>query len=150
MDIVTKVEKLVRGVVEGLSLELVDLELSGMGKKQMLRVYIHKKGGVSLEDCAKVTRALNPVLDAESPIEHSYTLEVSSPGLDRPLKRPADFTRNIGQWIQLTLREAVNGKKQVTAQLKTVTNKECELVDRNKTYTVSFDNILSAKVDIRF
>src|SRR5947209_4328098 len=86
--------------------ELVDLELKGGGKARLLRLYIDKPGGVTHGDCELVSRRLSEFLDGEDLMpEDSYTLEVSSPGVDRALKKPRDFERVVGRKIRLALRE---------------------------------------------
>lgn len=88
-------------VLAGYGLELADLELKGEGRRQVLRIFIDKPGGVTLDDCAEVSRDVSALLEVEDPIEGAYTLEVSSPGLDRPLKKPRDFERHIGRLVRI-------------------------------------------------
>ena len=89
------------GVVEPLlkreGYELVDVEVLGAGSGTIVRLFIDKQGGVTLDDCATVSEAVSAMLDVEDPIETSYSLEVSSPGLDRPLRKAADFQRFAGR-----------------------------------------------------
>ncbi|MBI4827309.1 MAG: ribosome maturation factor RimP [Nitrospinae bacterium] len=92
---------------EGCRLE--EIEIAGRGGKPILRVYIDKQGGVTVEDCARVSRQAELVIEAENLMEGSYLLEVSSPGLTRPLKKPADFRRAQGKLAALTLRGEVGG-----------------------------------------
>ena len=107
----------VRGVVERVTassgLELVELEFRGTGgKARMLRVYIDKPGGVTHADCEAVSREVGTILDVEDAVPGgSYTLEVSSPGLDRKLTRPEEFARFVGSRIKLTAREPVEGNR---------------------------------------
>src|SRR5580698_7392143 len=79
--------------------ELVDLEYLREGPQWILRVYLDKQGGVTLEDCSEFSRALGPALDVDEVINTAYALEVSSPGLERPLKKPADFDRFAGKKV---------------------------------------------------
>lgn len=89
--------------------ELVDVEIVGTGSKTILRLFIDKPGGVSLDDCATVSQAVDAMLDVEDPFETSYTLEVSSPGLDRPLKKPADFQKYAGRKAKVKTYGPVEG-----------------------------------------
>ncbi len=82
-------------------MELVDVEFGGAGGRTTLRLFIDKAGGVSLEDCSSVSRALSAALDVEDPLQGSYDLEVSSPGLDRPLRTPEHFEKFAGQKVRV-------------------------------------------------
>ena len=96
-------------VAAALGVEIVEIELRGAGKARMLRVFIDKPDGVTHEDCANLSREVGTILDVEDVIPGaSYTLEVSSPGLDRKLSRPADFERFIGSLVKLTTHQPVN------------------------------------------
>jgi ribosome maturation factor RimP len=100
-------------------LEVVDVELRGGGKARTLRITIDKPEGVTHEDCANVSREVSTILDVEDAVQGpSYTLEVSSPGLDRPLKRPEDYQRFTGSRLKLTTREPVNGNRHFEARLQ--------------------------------
>ena len=83
----------------------------------VLTLYIDKEGGVNIDDCERVSRAVDPLLDEADPIEQAYMLSVSSLGLDRPLKKDADFARNIGKRIEIKLFAPKNGKKEFTGEL---------------------------------
>ena len=104
-------------IVAERNLELVDLEFVKEGANWYLRVYIDKEGGVDIDDCELVSRALEAKLDTEDPIEQPYILEVSSPGIDRPLKKDADFEKYRGEIIDLKLYKAVDGQKQFQVKL---------------------------------
>ena len=100
-DSLTKIETLVMPILEDLGFELVDLQLKQDGSQLALRVFIDKPGGITLDNCVVVSREVSAILEVEDPIKSAYRLEVSSPGLDRPLKKPADFERFTGQKIKL-------------------------------------------------
>ncbi len=97
--------------------EIWDVEYLKEGGQWYLRVYIDKDGGVSIEDCEKVSRSLDPILDEEDPIPDSYIFEVSSAGAERSLKRPGDFERFMGSLVELKLYKAVDGRKEFTGAL---------------------------------
>lgn len=103
--------------VEALGYELVDVELSGGRQHQTLRVYIDTPRGVTVDDCADVSRQLSAVLDVEDPFPGSYTLEVSSPGLDRPLITAADFRRFQGAMVKVRLLTPLDGRRNFTGRL---------------------------------
>ena len=100
-------------------LEVVDVELRGGGKARMLRIVIDKPSGVTHEDCANLSREVGTILDVEDVVPGgSYTLEVSSPGLDRRLVRPVDYQRFTGSRVKLTTRQPVNGNRHFEGRLE--------------------------------
>lgn len=87
--------------------ELYDVQILGSGRKTILRIFIDKDGGVTIDDCEKMSKSLGVVLDIEDIIQSSYTLEVSSPGIDRPLISKRDFEKNIGKLVRITTSEMI-------------------------------------------
>ncbi len=110
MNLGERVRELIVPRVGSLGFEVVEIKLGGIGRK-FLKVLIHKPGGVTLDDCALVSRSLSDLLDTEDPLPGPYTLEVSSPGLDRPLLEPADFKRNIGKEAKVICHRAYGGRQ---------------------------------------
>jgi len=102
-------EALIEPVVTGLGYDLVGVEYRGGGRSALLRVYIDLPGGVTVEDCERVSHQVSGVLDVEDPIPGSYHLEVSSPGLDRPLFKARDYARFAGRRVQLRLARPLGG-----------------------------------------
>ncbi len=120
------VTEAVKPILSQYGFEFIDCEYIKSGPDMILTVYIDKPGGVTLDDCEKVSVELDPLLDELDPINEAYILSVSSPGLDRPLKKEADFKRNTGKKIDIKLYRAIDKKKEMTAVLtdydaKTVT-----------------------------
>jgi ribosome maturation factor RimP len=110
--------ELVRPVVEGLGYELWDLEyLAGRGHG-LLRVYIDAATGITLNDCERVSRPVSEVLDAADPVPGHYTLEVSSPGLERALRTAGQFARFVGQSVYVELREPLDGRRRYKGWLR--------------------------------
>lgn len=105
------VTELVSPVVESLNYELVDVEYVKEGANWYLRVYIDKPGGISIDDCQAVSEQISDLLDKNDPIDQSYYLEVSSPGLDRPLKTEKDFTKYKGELVEVKVFQPIDGKK---------------------------------------
>jgi ribosome maturation factor RimP len=99
-EILEKVRRIVAPLAAQEGMELVDVEMGGAGR-QTLRIYIDKTGGVSLDDCSSISRATSAALDVEDPIDGAYDLEVSSPGLDRPLRTPEHFAKFVGQKVRV-------------------------------------------------
>jgi ribosome maturation factor RimP len=107
----------------GTDIEMVEIQLRGAGKARLLRVYIDKPGGVTHEDCALISERLGKLLDEEDVIpDDSYTLEVSSPGVERKLSKPRDFERVVGQTIRLAVQEPGQPSTSLTGKLAEITN----------------------------
>src|SRR6266550_5381988 len=116
---VDRVREIAARVAASADLEIVEVELRGGGKARMLRVFIDKPGGVTHEDCANLSREVGTILDVEDVIPGaSYLLEVSSPGLDRKLIRPADYERFTGSRVKRTTRHPVNGSHYFEGRLE--------------------------------
>ena len=104
-------------VTSGRGFELVDVELKRAGGGAVLRLFVDKPGGIGLSDLQSVSEEASAILDAEDPIEGAYTLEVSSPGLDRPLKGEADYRRSVGKLAKLSSYEPVDGRRHWTGRI---------------------------------
>lgn len=111
-DIEERTRELVLPILEQFGLELWDVEYVKEGQDMFLRAYIDKKDGVTIDDCEVVSRALDKELDREDFIKDAYILEVSSPGLTRPLKKTVDFTRSIGKLIEVKLYHSLSDEKE--------------------------------------
>jgi ribosome maturation factor RimP len=101
-------ESLILPIIRDFGFELVELDFKTEGRSWLVRIFIDKPGGVTLDDCVSVSREVEAVLEVEDPIKNAYRLEVSSPGLDRPLKKPADFIRFAGKSIKVKTRELID------------------------------------------
>jgi ribosome maturation factor RimP len=109
--------RLLEPTIEQLGYELADLELKLAGRDSLVRVFIDKPEGVGLEDCETVSRQVSAVLDVEDPVPGHYVLEVSSPGLDRKLTKPAHYRRYVGDDIRVQLRFPIEGRKKFRGKL---------------------------------
>lgn len=112
------VREVAQRVAESSGLELVEVDMRGGGKGRMLRIVIDKPAGVTHEDCANVSREVGTILDVEDAVPGSYTLEVSSPGLDRKLATAADFQRFTGNLVKLMTREPVHNNRHFEGRLE--------------------------------
>jgi ribosome maturation factor RimP len=110
-DVASKVEEIAQRVVESEGLELVEVEVKGGGNSRFVRIAIDKPEGVTHADCQLVSDKVGAVLEAEDPIPGQYTLEVSSPGVERKLVKPQDFQRFQGKKAKITVREEVDGRR---------------------------------------
>ena len=131
-----KTENLITPILERMNFELVDVEYVKEGGIWYLRAYIDKEGGITVNDCEAVAREMNEILDVEDFIPDSYTFEVSSPGLGRPLKKEKDYVRNMGNEVEIRTYRAINKSKEFYGILKaydkdsvTIINDEDETVE---------------------
>ncbi len=113
-----KTEQLLKPLMEKNQFELVDVEYVKEGGSWYLRAYIDKPGGITIDDCELISRALSDQLDQEDFIEDSYILEVSSPGLGRPLRKEKDFARSIGQQVEIRTYRPLDGSREFSGILK--------------------------------
>jgi len=118
---------LLQPVVEGLGYALWELEFVPGRGSALLRLYIDSPDGITVDDCERVSRAVSEVLDAEDPVPGHYTLEVSSPGLDRPLRTPAQFAAYVGEPVYVELVRAIDGQRRFKGRLVTAGDDSIEV-----------------------
>ncbi len=116
-----RVRAIAAPIIRAVGAELVDVVAAGSGSRTIVRVFIDKPGGVNVEDCEHVHISLGHALDVEDPIPHAYTLEVSSPGLDRPFRQPDEFRRIVGKHVKIKLLTPADGAWTVSGRLVGVT-----------------------------
>ena len=114
------VKAVAQRVTGGRGFELVDVEVKRGRDGHVVRLFVDKEGGIGLDELQSVSEEVSAILDAEDPIESAYTLEVSSPGLDRPLKNEADYRRFVGRLVKLASYEPVEGRRHWTGRLTSV------------------------------
>lgn len=144
-NIESKVETLLEPIVHNLEYELYDVQYVKEGKDYYLRITIDKLDGISIEDCEKVNRVIDPILDEADIIATSYFLEVSSPGLERILRKPSHFEKQIGNEIQVKFFKPLNGKKELQGTLKSYTANELELEMETEIVKIENKNIAMVK-----
>ncbi|MDO5597048.1 MULTISPECIES: ribosome maturation factor RimP [Acidaminococcus] len=148
--ITERVTALVTPIVEAAGLELVDVEYV-RERDWFLRVFIDKEGGIDIDDCSAVSNALAKKLDEEDFIREKYYLEVSSPGIDRPLKKDKDLVSHYGTRVDLAFFAPYEGKKQMTAVLQSYDQDNLVLTDeKNKELTIARKLIASVRPHIDF
>lgn len=149
MDATGRIEQIIAPSVEALGYEIVRVLLLG-GQRPTLQIMAERIDGapMTVEDCADISRSVSALLDVEDPIAGAYTLEVSSPGLDRPLTRLKDFERFAGFTAKLETRLAIDGRKRFKGTLKGVEGEEILLDAEGGPARVTFDNVLRAKLVI--
>ena len=137
---------LIPPVVDALGYKLWGVEYLGQGKHSVLRVYLDKEGGIFIEDCVEASKQISSLLDVEDPITGEYTLEVSSPGLDRILFTLEQFQEYVGYHIKLKLTESFAGKRNFSGQLKAVVDDEVVLIIGDQEYTLPYELIEKANL----
>ncbi len=146
-----KTEKLVLPIIEENNFELVDVEYVREGGNYFLRVYIDKEGGITIDDCEVVSRSLSDLLDEDDFIPDAYILEVSSPGLGRPLKKEKDFDRNIGKEVEVKLYKQINKQKEYSGILVSYDTDKIELeIDEDETMEILRSNIALIRLAFDF
>ncbi|MCR4302586.1 MAG: ribosome maturation factor RimP [Sulfuricaulis sp.] len=141
-----ELRKLLEPGVSALGFELVDVEMAGSHHHATLRVYIDSPRGVNVDDCARVSRQLSALLDVEDPLPGHYTLEVSSPGLDRPLAKPEDFKRFVGETIKVKMHEPLQGRKNFSGKLVDVAADHVVVEVDKESFNLAFDDMERARL----
>lgn len=147
MSLTEQIENMIGPSIEALGYELVRVTLAGSTRK-VLQVMAEPSDGrvMSVEDCARVSRAISAILDVEDPISGAYSLEVSSPGIDRPLTRPKDYDRFKGHEAKIETHEPVDGRKRFKGILKGVTEHKVELESEGEIVALPLKEIAKAKL----
>lgn len=147
-DMKKKITELADSLAGQYAVDIVDVELAGSSRKPLIRIFIDKENGVTLDDCGKFSRALSALFDVEDPIPTSYILEVSSPGLDRPLKVMRDFERSIGKLVRIVTRTKIDEQYVFTGRLTRVEGENIILSFDDKEMEIPFDQISRARLEI--
>ena len=144
-----RTEELIQPLIDENHFELVDVEWVKEGANWYLRVYIDKEGGINVDDCEIISRAFEEILDREDYISENYIFEVSSPGLDRPLKKEKDFARSIGKDVEIKLYKAINKEKEFVGVL-TEYDKDTVTIEMDDASTMTFDRSDIALIRLAF
>jgi ribosome maturation factor RimP len=139
-------QDIIQPVVKALGFQLWGIEYLGQGRHTLLRVYIDKEGGINIEDCAEASRHISSILDVEDPISSEYTLEVSSPGLDRFLFTLEQFQAYTGEQIKVRLSEGFAGRRNFSGRLKAVASEEIVLSVGEEEFAIPFELIEKANI----
>lgn len=147
-----KLEQQVLAIVDQQGVELWDMEFKQEGHAPVLRIYIDKPDKVTVDDCANVSERVSLMLDVEELIEERYTLEVSSPGMDRKLVRPEHYQRYIDRIVTVKLEKDVPGRKMFTGRLKSMADGTLVLEDEHERqqHEISIDDVREARLVIEF
>ena len=148
-DIKGKIASLANSLSGEYGVEVVDIEMAGSLRKPTLRIFIDKEGGVTLDDCEKFSRGMSAVLDVEDPMRSPYVLEVSSPGLDRPLKRLKDFEASVGKLARVVTRESIDKQNFFVGRIAGVRDNTIFLSMKNDMeVTIPFELVSKARLEI--
>lgn len=144
------VVELIQPVFEGVGLELIDVTFTKEGSDWYLRIFIDKPGGVGIEDCQSISREIDKILDDKDPIPQSYVLEVSSPGIERPLKKPADYDRFSGSLANIITYVPLGGKKNFRGRLVGLRGNDVVLTVNGSEITIPFEQVAGAHLEVEF
>ena len=151
----TRIRALAERVASSQGVEVFDVQLRHESIGWVLRVILDRPGAdvadcISVDDCQRVSRDLGAMLDVEDVLDHEYTLEVSSPGLDRPLRTPADYRRFTGRLAQVVLSEPVDAQRFLKGRIGEVTDDAVRLDTASRTHLVPFDAITRGRLEVEF
>jgi ribosome maturation factor RimP len=141
-----KLIKLLEPTIERMGFELADLELKLGGQDGLLRIFIDKDDGIGVDDCESVSRQVSAILDVEDPLPGNYTLEVSSPGLDRTLTKPAHFQRYMGADVRVKLRFPLEGRRNFRGSLTSADEEKIEVEVDGQSHSLAIATIESARL----
>ena len=142
----TQIADLIRPTVEAMDSELWGIEYLPQGKHSTLRIFIDKEGGVGIDDCEQVSRQVSALMDVEDPIGGAYTLEVSSPGLDRPLFEKAHYQACIGSLVKIRLRMNYQGRRNFKGRLTALEDDEIVLRQGDEEFVFPLETLDKAQV----
>lgn len=147
-----KIEEIIANMVEPIiernGMELVEIEFVKEGPDWFLRIFIDKDEGITLDDCELTSRAVEEILDVKDPINQAYHLEISSPGLERPLKKTKDFERFLGSMIEIKTFAPLAGKKKFKGQLEGVNAEQINIVIDQEEIIIPRDKISKANLTL--
>ena len=150
MKVTELVAQFAQPIVEEKGCKLWDVEYVREGSERFLRVYIDKEGGVNIDDCEAVARAIDPILDEKDPIAESYTFEVSSAGLERPLKRASDFEQFMGSAVLVKLYRPRNGLKETPGILRGYEDGKVTVEAGKETITFEKSEVALVRLRVEF
>jgi len=153
-NVVRSIEEAATPIAKALGVELVEVKCHGRGTGTIVRVTIDKPGGVGIDDCEQLHQSLTRALDVVDPVPHAYRLEISSPGLDRPLKNRQDFQRALGKLVRITLLQPVRGEWVVVGRLSAVQDEDITLAIRTRSgerdLPLPWNILAKSKLEVEF
>ena len=149
-NIISNIKELLEPILIDKNIELFDIEVKGLGGRGVLRVFIDKEEGVTIDDCTKVSRELGTLLDVHDVIPGSYNLEVSSPGLTRPLKKTGDYIRFKGKTVKIKTIEDIENKTVFIGKLLGFIDETVSIETEGGEYLIPYNNIEKANLELDF
>lgn len=149
-NIISNIKELLEPILLEKNLELFDIEFKGTGHKGVLRVFIDKEEGVTINDCAQISRELGTLLDVHEVIPGSYNLEISSPGLTRPLRNPSDFTRYKGKNVKIKTFEDIDDRKVFKGKLLDFIDEIVSIETDGVNHMIPYNKIEKANLELDF
>ena len=149
-DTVARIKELILPVLQAQEVELVDTDFVKTGKRYTLRLFLDKPGGITLDDCAALSRLLGEIIDVHEIINHAYTLEVSSPGLTRSLRKVEDFQRFAGRLARITVRGGTGKRSLFRGELIGLEGETVALQEGSQIHHIPLADIVRARLDIDF
>jgi len=146
----TIVEDMVRPFLDSNGFELVDVEYVKEGNNYFLRVFVDKEGGIDIDECGRISEFLSDRLDENDPISDAYFLEVSSPGAERPLKKPQDVEKAVGKHVFVTTYEPIDGAKEFEGKLSVFDGEQLVIEIGKKQHTIPYAKVANARLAIVF
>ena len=146
-NIISNIKELLEPILYENNLELFDIEFKASGHKGVLRIFIDKEDGVTIDDCTQVSRELGTLLDVHEIVPGSYTLEVSSPGLTRPLRKPSDYIRYKGKTVKIKTIEDIYDRNVFKGKLLDFVDETVSLETKGTSYLIPYDKIEKANLD---
>lgn len=137
-------------IITQTNIELVDVEYVREGQDWFLRVFLDKDGGIDVEDCREISIKLSDLLDEADPIPNSYLLEVSSPGLERPLKKETDFVKYVGSLVNVRTYQAIDGRKEFQGELLGIEANVVKIEEDQHQWEIPYDQIAKARLAVEF
>lgn len=144
------IEEMVKPFLDENGFELVDIEYVKEGSNWFLRIFADKEGGIDIDDCGRISEYLSAKLDEADPIPDAYFLEVSSPGAERPLKKPEDVAKAVGKHVYMTTYEAIDGSKEFEGKLLSFDGETVIVEAGKKKHALPYAKIASARLAIVF
>lgn len=146
MAVSDQIEQLIEAPIESLGYEVVGVEYNKNGRDAVLRIYIDSEQGISIEDCERVSHQVSGILDVEEPIAAAYSLEVSSPGFDRPLFKARDFERFTGSEAKISMKLPINGRRNFTGTLQGFSDGEILIEVDGEVYALPLTKLAKARL----
>lgn len=144
-----QLQLMIEPTIEAMGFQLWGMEYRPQGRHTLLRIYIDSDKGVTIDSCAQISRQISGIFDVEDPVSGEYTLEVSSPGIDRPLFKLEQYAGYIGEWIEVKLRTAFDGRRKFSGTLKGLEAEDIVVQVDDHEFVLPFNSIDKAQIKLR-